>query len=1784
MSVKPVVLNLYQKYYLPLGLRLKPCLKGLILGLLPILEEENNEYFDKGLSIMDNVSDTVGQGYFFHCTWLALITVPHLRLAGLHYLLKRMPTVSSKEDVAVVLGNETGLLAAALSAMLEDKAVLVQRGVLELLVVHFPLEHRLFRDDDSIAIIRSAVSVVSRRDMSLNRRLYSWLLGKGEENEKEKSMIQANQDALVAALRTMFMTPSTEVTELTKPYRVLISLMDRPEIGQAVLDHIFFDMLSSLREHCSTTSHATELLQTAKMFFDLLDPFIVWKQLYHVVRRNPVADAKSGDAYHLVSYALEHVKFADDESRRVHMPFVLHTAVSAISETLQPTSLEPLPPSLFPSLSMCAQLLDGFAEEAYGTDWRLGDFIEGEGLPKLKIDTGKGSIVQEEKDDEVVVEKQIEMFYGPEDSGQIREDPFTVYKDFRAGKMVVERSFGLLRGLLDVTMKHGVLENRIMEGEMFTVVDITGGMIGRLAERVDAVGRERMKHIVGLGYDDEAETPHWVETLLRGCTEINDFGIVRVCVRCLFSAFRSPLYPVPLPKDFDTYLDRIVRKFWNFLAPEDSAYHEEITNLIWELTVVLSTYSVENVFVRLLAEEIPEKRGGAMRKFGVFYRLSEEKNKPVSLAFSRVLFFVLDSLRCDDVTLQRAGEMWVRSYVRNQIRLLDPILAILFHHDVVPKPATVRISGEEVPLLYYVGPFNCGQVEYGLATLAAVTKVGDRGFVRIVWNVVVDGDVGSEVDGDGGEKMTYGDLLMNISLRYLESEPSPKHTDLFTQRKMDAIHARLCDFLHLLIVRSEKDNLRQRLVREMHDVVVRKLLFCIFSGRCDLQPRLLRLWRAGMAVGGGEEDGKGGVEGSPPLFVRTILDALSVRTNRPVLQNWIDFILVSLPHFRSSFTKVLLPIIRCICEEISKNRSYLSRYIRFFSGEGGTNASPARTGEGRVDTELPVLLFGLERVFAFFLEEGGGSSFADGSVSGGGGDTIRFLTDYVNSVVWGETTQPEEESVQRKVREFILLMTPGVFRALEEVYAVVISPGRAFDVLGKEVRGRVLRVFEVVFGAFPVDALEAVVEVWFAECGGIPDDEHVKSNNVTIQMMHSIQGCGQVDIVNILLESLRNRAAISQGGAPREKTRRLLRPPTLPDASIMLFLEKYCQYWADVQTLEETWSGVLAYLKDSFLAPGAYKFMFPSMLRLLTVYFDKLVGRPTFEDKRYRREAEDAYQKICDSCILIGGRAFDKGGWSGRAVPVVDVEGVGIVVDDSGNESGPIAVLPEIAGNLKRASKMSEDTLMQEIIMYLATAVFPSLRKFLTDQDRVLALFTNAMYYIVGPTLRNRQNVRLLLAPVLELICAMTKVPSGYKTWRKDAWDSFMDPRFFQMGLAAERKWRVIVQSAMVNEKERVGELLGRISAAPSSTLFVSKDQEALNRAHALRRLSFAIFCGPTDQYVPHLPAIQEKLVDILKVSNGGVVHCEAYLCLRVLLRRMTPKHLANIWPTVLTELIRLFGVYLRSQDAERPSEDLSVFFAACKFLDLLLVLGIDDFQWHQWIFVTETLELLHDLMTAQVRPVALVDKLSYKWTGGAPSSTLSTYIGVSAVPSADSDISGSKGTANASMQPILPEHERPNIGEALRRPLLTMRSIHDRKQLEPFVQSVSGYVYQTTYSVAKPDLDFIESMLESDFLDVEDAALGARNGVRIVGAGSGSDGAGGMALSPSPKRVAISVPARSSMDSLGGSPGKSGTSPAGVRGRTATGRLRGQSVSAGSVGGSDTEGGSDFEDGRRGR
>jgi hypothetical protein len=68
-----------------------------MIGLLPGLDEEGSEFFDRVLNIMDNLRKAVDETFFFQCMWLILITSSQHRGPALHYLTRRMPLLTNTE-------------------------------------------------------------------------------------------------------------------------------------------------------------------------------------------------------------------------------------------------------------------------------------------------------------------------------------------------------------------------------------------------------------------------------------------------------------------------------------------------------------------------------------------------------------------------------------------------------------------------------------------------------------------------------------------------------------------------------------------------------------------------------------------------------------------------------------------------------------------------------------------------------------------------------------------------------------------------------------------------------------------------------------------------------------------------------------------------------------------------------------------------------------------------------------------------------------------------------------------------------------------------------------------------------------------------------------------------------------------------------------------------------------------------------------------------------------------------------------------------------------------------------------------------------------------------------------------------------------------------------------------------------------------------------------------------------------------------------------------------------
>ncbi|XP_077977408.1 protein DOP1A-like isoform X2 [Glandiceps talaboti] len=333
MSVKPVLLNLYEEHYLPLNEHLKPGLNGLLLGILPGLEE-GSEHFERTNSLLEQVCGVTDSVAFHTALWDCVLCSPMARLPAITFVLSYVSKHVPLEGQLYFMGSDTTKMVTAVTAALHDASVLVQRSMLDFLLQCLPMHTERLEKEDTVLVTMASLNVVLRRDMSLNRRLYAWLLG-GDSNsisagqdfrprlshaesisssittisEDEVSYFDLHsKEVLIEALRCRLHDDQlntawgsgSDKTAALKPYRILISLLDKPEIGAAILEDILIEVFRSLYMHCLNgavdTSKVTrkkrpktrrsrrnkeekgvsELIKTANLLFSTFEPYFVW--------------------------------------------------------------------------------------------------------------------------------------------------------------------------------------------------------------------------------------------------------------------------------------------------------------------------------------------------------------------------------------------------------------------------------------------------------------------------------------------------------------------------------------------------------------------------------------------------------------------------------------------------------------------------------------------------------------------------------------------------------------------------------------------------------------------------------------------------------------------------------------------------------------------------------------------------------------------------------------------------------------------------------------------------------------------------------------------------------------------------------------------------------------------------------------------------------------------------------------------------------------------------------------------------------------------------------------------------------------------------------------------------------------------------------------------------------------------------------------------------------------------------------------------------------------------
>ncbi|THV06503.1 hypothetical protein K435DRAFT_960479 [Dendrothele bispora CBS 962.96] len=1632
-SVKPTLLNLYDTHYLPLQAGLRPIMKSFILALLPGLEEETGEFFEKVLSLLDRLSGTVSPSFFFQNIWLVMITTPPARGTALNFLSRRLPNLHGIEDITSIVGRDIGLMIRAFSAALEDDNLLVRRGALDLLLQSLRVDSAAVRRaqaDDRTILMRAAVSVVLRRDLSLNRRLYSWLLGPDDKSEKQIEYLKTNAlELLRLTLREDMVSPSTEYSE-SRPFKIFISLLDKWEIGSTLSEVLVYDAFKALKHLIESSSDGSDdVSMTASTLYEAVEPQILWRQLLSAMFNEIMGDGEHFEAIDMVLFILKTFS-QDEEIQIIHLPLIFTAIVDLLDFQVQKNNANALSFSMRESLL----LLDAMLRQ----------------IPHIAL--LQRPELNSEMHEAITTQRPYNFactFYGikPIVNTTPPSGSFTI--PFGSGFEGLTNLSMIFAQNLSKSSEKTSLQRQLFS-RCLTLID---GLAGRLDSTMVISWNPKI----------------WLAVILESLSqESANFATADKAISLIVALHQLKELTPNVTIDDRSIMSKVVNKLLRYLRSDCAVYHVRAVNLIWSLEVSTTRSHVESILAQTMTS--PELRNvqEAYEAFGVLWRLTEDNSLP-GFRFKVPMMIVLDTLKNDDPNLRRIGETWMRCSLKSYIRVLDPILFELMDPSIRRIPDTMKVKGRELPGFTYERPLDQRYTNHLLEMLLSIIRFGGQGFAKTAKTSAIKRSHHTglvqrvEASGFSDSDVSYLDILVELLLRFLQSEPKASWGAIMHPQNL-IIQSTTVDLLQAIVARGEISTIS---VEAMEAVVIGKLYFCVHLGRLNLQNKLLHLLHSVLSASIASEpkstpvpsrftspsieglsdnaDAGGRTYSINPLLIQTLLDGLSTPSNRPILQHWLDFVLMAIPQFQPSLQAVVAPLNDCVGRQLLlslKDVRKASTKDREFDED-----TPSTT----TDAEFIMLLNALERLVLLSLaytsvEEIGPEDDSSVNERPAEGSTILGI---MSTVFSSDSNQPSNDDQ--------LAARSPAYRALSEGVQVLYlvwgtlswsdseatsSKDESLALIHNRSRSRCRRVLEHLFRAQSAEVFECLVDCWNRDT---PDFDI--SPDAPFELIDVLVASAQ-SVVHMICESISIRV-----NGPVEKTKKQAINPDVTDAILFRYLERYLQRLEGPLAIQ-VWGRFLQLTKEVIGSARDLKPQTFPTLRCVSVLAEKITQTTAMEDRRVRKDLQEVYGRLLDSCLAFVGRTYDSGGWIRRTTKDA--------LTTNGRDSpAPRGEKPDEKVNLLSSPNPQagpSNELVTQISEYVSSIALPNLRKFLMDNDKVTSACTNVVYYIVSPSLKGKSRPLEVDPVVVTIVQEMAKIPSSFKAWRSPISDLLNDNRLFSSSPDTAEVWKPIFKTLFDNDKTAFPELLSKISTAPSANIFTNREYEMLLRSQNLRRLSFVLLAGDKNHFLTQLPSIQEKLVDVLRNVTAPIVQSEVYLCIRVLLCRLSPHNLTSFWPVVLTELYRVFEQTMISVPSD-GSEDLPLVLAACKCLDLLLTLQTEEFQIHQWMFITDTVDAIY-------RPDG--------WSPEAMMDQLAEIVGN--MPRAESHTNGQLAPAFSVLG-----NQRP-----MRRPLLgSMRQIDSMRDLIPFFSGISISSYESIYaSAGNVDWDTVEKGLMEDMFD----------------------------------------------------------------------------------------------------
>ncbi|EFX05330.1 cellular morphogenesis regulator [Grosmannia clavigera kw1407] len=1742
LSARAHFFDLLERYFLDLDPRsMRPALKSLILALLPGLEDETAEDFDRTLKLLNRFKVAVrppdsqdltadhatGDAFFWQCFFLAAITSQSRRPGALAYLGRYLPKLgqplTSAEGSAapskdkdgqadpallaklsqLVVSPEPGLLLRCFAAGLADEQLLIQRGFLDLLVAHLPLHTSVLQTRVKAAdlelLIRAACGVVTRREMSLNRRLSAWLIGpdppagENDSAHPESPMAATHADRhhggqkpsyfeeyglqpLTRALLSMVQSnASTTPAERARPYRICLSLMDRWEIGGLVVPEVFLPVVDSVRRYkdgAPTKTDFNEVLRSASVFFDGVESGLIYGEMLSLVAQaigpGPLSAAERADKLDLIKFILEHFNVREEEMITIHAPLSALSVLCMLENTKQQQQR--------PAAA------DGIAAQALGIAVELLELVPERAFHVTEEkDSGNSGNFGNVENSEIL--KQIHDFYVNEQGSLDTASP--PYGTRTVAELLLQKASHLScqsllaegkgdMGAGELSLNSQVLLlllDKIRPSCRFDVAGLLAGLNGCLGRgvRVFSVFSEVLSLAVHLHISERIST-----------------------------AALSSMVP------------GLVAAAWGFLAASEPRHHVETVRRLWLLQTALGVESrdVEAAVARLVVQDdvrgtFATRSAAAGRTFAVLWLHTLQDSPQVAerrtprtpktpngnlrsfprlagvdhcgVMLTRPLLLMLDALLDERTQLFMTVKAWLNTMVG-----IDRLFGILLEK-----------------LLVFVGDDGEGEDKKGkkddqddeddrdldmclyyLRTLANVFRWAPGSMWTVLARRMVPEDVRSTAGSlvPSADEVSLQEMLVHVCMRCIQSsglsggKTEDTQTAQLCRQALTVLHqillnphAALLGQLHL------EEALLERLQPSLEgaDPFIQVLLLDVLFASLKLREAVAgerptsatgdegRLTNAGGQsqgqMQGSQVDGAastgstlavagGNNTVSPPAgLLRCIRDGLSAPCSRAVLDSWVGFLAACLPLYAESIFQVLIPLVETLCGQIASTFGELQEVF------GGTTTTTTTTTAAaaatvRKQTDAPeatlvCLLNALEQLLATGHQQLLAEEARTQTVKGPDAPQGFFGTIFASDA-------PQTRSATANDRLTVLLAFQDAVRICFRIWCW----GKGSSSSGGASSGSSFaytslrtrnRARRLLEHLFAAETLECLETAM-----ALWRDPALSSS--VLDLLPTLDGSRPKHTIPAVFNAIYSRT----NPTALERSRKSTLTVSLQDADIVVFLVDYARSLED-DAMDEIWQDCTTFLKDLLANPFPHRQSLPSLLEFAAILGEKVDNTNFGEQRKMRRELGDLFLRLLTALFTTR--------------PVI--------FPDGSEKTTPTASTPS-------AADRADD------IVGILAAIVPNLPKIVTENDRVLAAATAISASVIGPTLRAKTFPDTMSATTLVLLQGLAQLPNNQKVWKRDVAEAFNDARFFGSNLVLVRDhWLGLLRLWAVSDKDRMPELLGRITAPTTAGIVfgvgaTSARLDADRRTQLnLRRVAVLLLAAASDAFVADLPTITDKLVELLTASPtsspSSATRPDVYLVLRALVLRVSSVHLAGLWPVVDAELHAAIASTVAPDSS--PAADTfgnAALLQACKLLDLVVCLAPDDFQLREWLFVSDTIDAIY--RPPACLPVALADELAEALgSGAAPGPAIEDVTALA--------------TTTYRRRPLLAA-----VGAGLSDDVsLERKDELVSKVLRPFFSQLSIYAFEATYAMGPVDLQACVDGVLKDLFDDRGIARG---------------------------------------------------------------------------------------------